>query len=253
MNDKIRRRLISGLDKLDFSIFGFKELMQISNEKYVIANEINKIKNHPKIVIDVGAGSGKISSYITDNKTLLILIEPDLTMAKEIKKTLRGKRYLLLQDYWEAVEITDKTVDLFIFSYVLQYIDFDINFIKRIKNLLNRNGVAVFVTTALDSDQFYLMEKFADKGYYYREIFINRLLDKVSKRFKIKKIKCYSNLTTKSTSKAFKAICFMLGIAPNKLGENDKDFIIKFIKSKTLNGKFKMNNSHNLYIINKAL
>lgn len=103
-------------------------------------------KNHPKTVVEIGAGAGANMRYLTAGTTL-IAIEPNIHMHKNLKKSAKkyGIDLEIRTILGEAIDLPDNSVDFVACTLVLCTVSNPAKCIEQIKRILKPSGVFVFI------------------------------------------------------------------------------------------------------------
>lgn len=116
------------------SVFPIHEVIKKAN-KY---NKINK-------VLDIGAGNGHFLFSAKQNNIKYLGVEPSITKVNNCKKI--GLDYIINGDI-EELTSNDKyheEFDLILLDNVFEHLEDPLNSLKRIKTLLNKNGIIIII------------------------------------------------------------------------------------------------------------
>lgn len=103
-------------------------------------------KNHPKTVVEIGAGAGANMRYLKKG-TKLIAIEPNNHMHKNLKKSARkyGINLEIKSVIGEAIDLPDNSCDFVISTLVLCTVNNPVECINQIKRILKPSGTFAFI------------------------------------------------------------------------------------------------------------
>lgn len=138
----------------DIRLFKIGEEFFIKEDR--ILNQFNYIlgsiflKNNSRI-LDVGCGSGMLLNLFKKHNFKVYGIEPDVD-AYRFVCNLIGKDRVFKGTFEEFYKKVNKKFDLIILSHVLEHTPNPINFLKKVKSILNSNG---FIYIEIPYELFY--------------------------------------------------------------------------------------------------
>ncbi|KKP95867.1 MAG: hypothetical protein US13_C0002G0177 [candidate division TM6 bacterium GW2011_GWE2_36_25] len=137
--------------------------MRWTNEKKKIVETLSSvISNNKKLLLDIGAGNGEITTGIADRFDHIVAIEPSKTLFEQLRKVCRTQKFTLVEKPFEKV-ILDQKFDVIISSHSFQFITNPTYELTRIKELLSDSGMLILINLKQDCEYIKLYHKFRKK------------------------------------------------------------------------------------------
>lgn len=98
---------------------------------------INKFKNKPGKVLDIGASSGGMLEVFFENGWDVLGVEP----SKKATKLANEKGFKVINKPFEEVTIKDESIDVVILNHTLEHVKNPVRVLKKVKKILKNNGI----------------------------------------------------------------------------------------------------------------
>lgn len=123
----------------------FENYLKWTDEKEKTVEEILKIISaKQESLLDIGAGTGKLTKLLASKFNHITAIEPSLALFKTLKKECFQDKYTLINKPFELVTL-EKQYDVIIMSFSLDYIQHYDQEILRIRDHLKETGTLLIV------------------------------------------------------------------------------------------------------------
>lgn len=165
-----------------------KQQRNVEKKKYLEGVKyIKSLKKKNIKILDVGSASGNFVAIAKKNSWNIAAVEPSKFACKLLKKNFNCKVY---NDYFENLDIKNK-FDVITCWASFEYSYTPIKFVRKIKNLLNKNGTAIFYISGNSNSLIMKILREKCVGFLFNRInyFNPKSLEMILKKnFKKKKI-----------------------------------------------------------------
>ena len=213
----------------------FRDYRRLSNETEVLVQAISPLIVGAEVLVDVGAGTGSITSAFLNGRKI-IAIEAARDNAAELRKCLAGSKHRIFRKSIEKLQLPEASIDAVVCCHALYYVRDVSAVIRKIFRWLKPRGLAVFVLLARTGDQSLVMSKYWK--HYHQGLELPRpssaelakILRGLARDIKIKKTKSFCRVRTAWEQANF--LSFTLDVPLDELLPDTRGDFKKFVERK---------------------